>query len=66
MSENRQNGMTAAERKEAQRARRIEAGNTDTYPVWIPNDTEAKAQLREFARSLRIRFGTANAKDRLG
>lgn len=64
MSENRQNGMTSAERKEAQRARRISDGNTDTYPVWIPNQQEAKAELRLFALQLRLKYKTANHKDR--
>ena len=65
MSENRPNGMTSAERKEAQRARRIKDGNTDSYPVWIPNDQEAKAELRVFALRLRLKYQTANNKDKL-
>lgn len=63
--ENRPNGMTPAERKEAQRNRRITDGNTDTYPVWIPNQPEAKAELRFFALQLRLKYKTANDKDHL-
>lgn len=65
MSENRPNGMTSAKRKEAQRARRIKEGNTDSYPVWIPNDQKAKAELRSFALRLRLKYQTANNKDKL-
>lgn len=64
MSENRPNGLTAQERKEAQRARRIKDGNTDKYPVWIPDQQDAKAELRLFALRLRLKYQTANDKDR--